>query len=68
MDSGDEAEEMDITIALLCLFELGIGFLWLLGFEKWDLRHGCVDVCSLTWVLGLYFDRSVVCTLMVWVC
>ena len=29
---------------------------------------GCVDVCSLTWVLGLYFDRSVVCTLMVWVC
>ena len=29
---------------------------------------GCVDVCSLTWVLGLYFDRFVVCTLMVWVC
>ena len=26
---------------------------------------GCVDVCILTWVLGLYFDRSVVCTLMV---
>ena len=26
---------------------------------------GCVDVCILTWVLGLYFDISVVCTLMV---
>ena len=26
---------------------------------------GCADVCVLTWVLGLYFDRSVVCTLMV---
>ena len=26
---------------------------------------GCVDVCILTWVLGLYFDRFVVCTLMV---
>ena len=26
---------------------------------------GCFDVCILTWVLGLYFARSVVCTLMV---
>ena len=26
---------------------------------------GCVYVCILTWVLGLYFDRSVVYTLMV---
>ena len=26
---------------------------------------GCVYVCILTWVLGLYFDRSVVCILMV---
>ena len=26
---------------------------------------GCVDVCILTWVLGLCFDRSLVYTLMV---
>ena len=26
---------------------------------------GCVDVCILSWVLGLYFDRSVDYTLVV---
>ena len=34
------------------------------GFVGLDVC-GCVDVCILTWVLGLYFDRFMVCTLMV---
>ena len=36
------------------------------GFVGLDVC-GCVDVCILAWVLELYFDRSVICTLMVWV-
>ena len=62
---------------LLCLFGLGIGFLlvvgvWKMGFEAWLLIDPWVWMCVgllmfIFWLgfWGLYFDRSVVCTLMV---
>ena len=61
---------------LLCLFDLGIEFLLVVGVWKMGLRHGygwirgfgCVWVCwCLYFDLGfrLYFDRFVVCILMV---
>ena len=37
--------------------KMGFGA-WLL-MDPWVWMCGCVDVCILTWVLGLYFDRSV---------